>query len=191
MNKRVVFTSLLAVFCAANASAASILISANGTFTASTASTAFSGPSQPFAFSYVVDSNPVVSNVNAGQGFNAAFSNFTYSLNGANVAIAPLAIRFFNGATTGMFAICFVAACGPASSGLQFAGPQMYSGAESAPTILTGAFTSTTFVSYVGTALSSQTNVTVQAAAIPEPATVSLVATALLGIGLLRRYPKH
>jgi len=197
MKKSLVLTTLLAILCAVSPSAASILITGGGTFSASTPGTTFSGPSQPWAFSYIVDSNsPVVSNVSAGQGFDPAYSNFSYSLNGAPVAVTPVEIRFFNAATTGMFAICFVGSCGPTSSGLQFAGPQMYSGAESAPTILTGAFASTAFVVYVGTALSFQPIVTLQAATIPEatipePVTKSLMAAAFLWVGLLRLYRKH
>lgn len=50
-------------------------------------------------------------------------------------------------------------------------GPQMYTGLESAPTLLTGGFTvHTTFA--VGTTLYTQPNTTVQAAAVPEPSTL-------------------
>jgi hypothetical protein len=142
-----------------------------------------------------VDSNPVVSNVNLGGTFDAAFSNFSYFLNGSPVAITPVDIRFFSSSSPGkgMIDICFSATtCTPtAGGGFSFVGPQMYLGSESAPTILTGDFTSTTFDMFYGTNLFTQANVTVQAvASTPEPMTLPLVGAGLLGLGFLRRYRK-
>src|SRR4029453_9207405 len=102
----------------------------------------------------------------------------------------PVDIKFFDAASTGMFAICFSSACGQTANGLQFAGPQMYSGATSAPTILTGNFPSDIAVVFFGTTLYFQANVTVQAASAPEPMTLLLMGTGLLGLGFLRRYRK-
>jgi hypothetical protein len=89
-----------------------------------------------------------------------------------------------------MFAICFKSACGPNANGFQFAGPQMYSGTESAPTILSGDFASTTAVVFFGTALYFQPNVTVQTPSVPEPMTLLLMGAWLLGLRFLRRYQK-
>jgi hypothetical protein len=90
-----------------------------------------------------------------------------------------------------MFEICFVSTCTPgAGGGFSFVGPQMYSGAESAPTILTGSFPSTTFDVFLGTALYSQANVIVAAAGVPEPMTLSLMGAGLLGLGFIRHYRK-
>jgi len=190
MKKILVLTSLLAVRFTTSASASPISISGAGTFSASTPSSTFTGPSQPWSFSFLVDSNPVVSNVNSSS-FDPAFSNFSYVLNGSPVAITPGEIKFFDAAVTGMFAICFSSACSQTANGLQFAGPQMYSGATSAPTILPGGFTSTIFVAFFGTTLYPQANVTVQAvASAPEPMTLSLMGAGLLGLGFLRRYRK-
>src|SRR5262249_21159713 len=154
----------LAILFAASAAAGTILISSGGTFNnPSTPSSAFSGPNEPWNFSFLVDSNPVVSNVTLGgfAGFDAAFSNFSYLLNGSPVAITPTFIHFTSAANQGMFEICFIPACNPTTGGgFSFVGPQMYSGSESAPTILTGNFTSTTFVVFFGRALYPQANVT-------------------------------
>ena len=117
MKRILVLTSLLAVRFATSASASPISISGGGTFSASTASSPFTGPSQPWNFAFLVDSNPVVSNVNSGS-FDAAFSNFSYVLNGSPVAITPVEIKFFDAAVTGMFAICFSSACGQTANGL-------------------------------------------------------------------------
>ena len=193
MKRRIlVLTSLLAVF-AASASATPISIISGGTFSASTPSSSFSGPSQPWSFAFVADSNPVVSNVGLGQGFDATFSNFSYDLNGSPVAITPANIRFFsNPPNQGMLLICFsTTTCDQTTGGgLSFVGPQMYSGSESAPTILTGDLTSTRFVVFFGRALYDQANGIVQAANVPEPMTLSLMGAGLLGLGFLRRYRK-
>ena len=191
MQRMLVLTSLLAILFAASAAGGTISIGGSGTFSASTPSSAFSGPNQPWNFSFLVNSNPVVSNVTLGSGFDAAFSNFSYLLNGSPLAITPTFVRFTSSTNQGMFEICFIPACDPASGGgFSFVGPQMYSGSESAPTILTGGFTSTTFVVFFGRALFPQTNVTVQAANVPEPMTLSLMGAGLLGLGFLRRYRK-
>ena len=187
MQRTLLLVILLATLFVAGASAAPILISGNGTFSASTPTRPFSGASETWAFSFLVDSDPVVSNVTLGQDFDVAFSNFSYDLNGSPVAITPAEIRFISNAGEGMFLICFPSACGPTSGGLALAGPQMYSGLESAPTILTGNFTSTAFDVFTGTVLYTQPNVTVQAlASAPEPMTLPLMGAGLLGLGFLR-----
>ena len=191
MRRLLALTSLLAIASAASAAGSTISVSGSGTFSASTPSSAFSGPSQAWNFSFLVNSNPAVSNVGAGSGFDAAFSNFSYHLNGSPVAITPTFIHFTSSAVQGMFEICFVSTCTPASGGgFSFAGQQMYSGAESSPTILAGSFTSTIFDVFLGTALYPQANVTVPAAGVPEPMTLSLMGAGLLGLGVLRRYRK-
>jgi len=184
-------TSLLAMAFAASAAGSTISISGSGTFSAVTPNSLFSGPGQPWSFSFLVNSNPAVSNVGAGSGFDAAFSNFSYLRNGSPVAITPTFIHFTSSAVQGMFEICFVSTCSPASGGgFSFVGPQMYSGAESAPTILTGSFPSTSFAVFLGTTLYSQANVIVAAAGVPEPVTLSLMGAGLLGLGFIRHYRK-
>lgn len=186
MRRILVWASLFAMLFAAGASASPISISGSGTFSSTTLSRPFSGPSETWAFSFIVDSNPAVSNVTSGT-FDVAFSSFSYDLGGSPVAITPAAIQFLIAAGEGMFEICFPAACGPTSGGFSFAGPQMYSGSTSAPTILTGDFTSTTFDMFYGTLLYTQPNVTVQAVAgVPEPMTLPLMGAGLLSLGFLR-----
>jgi hypothetical protein len=171
---------VLALSCfasiAAHADTTSYTIS--GTFTASTPSTAFSGPSEPWASSFQVDSNPIPTEFGNG-GFDLPFSNFSYSLNGLPVAIAPTFIRFFTASNGGGFGICFngttVANCTEGLGNVTF-GPQLYTGQNSAPTLSTGAFTF------------DQGNITVQANTIPEPSTLVMLATALMGLAWLRLY---
>src|ERR1700694_5989243 len=83
------------VLCWVPAHAATIVYTDSGTFTASTPTTPFSGPSEAWAFAFQADSNPVVSPLGAG-AFDFAFSNFSYTLDGSPVAITPIDITFFS-----------------------------------------------------------------------------------------------
>ena len=154
------------------AHAATILYSDSGTFSGSTPSTAFSAPNQTWAFSFQADSNPSIVEFGNG-GFDFAFSNFSYVLNGSPVAITPTAIRFFTAANGGGFFICFGALpCGNGvfPNGLGTGGPQLYSGPNSAPTLLSGPFTSLPFTVTVNSISYNQANTTLQAAATQHPA---------------------
>jgi hypothetical protein len=85
-----------------------------------------------------------------------------------------------------MFNICFISTCtgiANPTNGFGFFGPQVYSGSESAPTMLTGDFTSATsggglpgFRLWAGGTGVAQPNVTVSGVAAPEPSTMSLGA---------------
>lgn len=158
-----------------------IFYSDSGTFTASTPSTSFSGPSETWAFSFEADSNQTDLE-------SITFSDFTYSLDGSPDAITPTLITF--GAFGGGWQFCFTSPC---TSGLSTlgAGPQMYTGTTSAPTLIPGAFTSTEFVVYVDTTLLYvQPNTTLTATATPEPSTLFPLAAgilALVGRHLYRR----
>jgi hypothetical protein len=176
-------------FLALLACAGTISYSDSGTFSAATPSTAFSGPSQAWAFSFQADSNPVVLDFGNG-GFDFAFSNFSYSLNGSAIAITPTAIRFFTAANGGGFFICFGAQpCGsgvfPNGLGTGFGAPQLYSGPNSAPTLLSGSFT-LPFAVNVNSVSYGQGNTILQAAPTPEPATLLTFAVGLLALGSRR-----
>jgi hypothetical protein len=120
------------------------------------------------------------------------FSNFSYTLNGSPVAVTPTSLSFFNAAFGGGLAFCFVNSPNPctALSLNDTGGPQMYTGLESAPTMLTGGFTvHTTFA--VGTTLYTQPDTTVQAAAVPEPSTLLTLAAGLLALVGRRVYSRR
>ncbi len=179
---------ILALFWAP-AHAATISYSDSGTFSASTPSSAFSGPSATWAFAFQADSNPTVLEFGNG-GLNFAFSSFSYFLAGSPVAIMPSFIRFFSGTNGGGFEICFngatVASCTDGLATATFGWPQMYTGATSAPTLLTGAFT-TDFAALVGSNAYDQPNTTVRAV-VPEPSTLLTLAVGLLALGGRRLY---
>lgn len=164
-----------------------ISYSDSGTFSASTPSDAlgFSGPSETWAFHFEADSNPTILESGNG-GVNFAFSDFSYSLDGPPVAVAPTFIRFFSGGNGGGFEICFNGAFGqPCSDGLGTYGPQMYSGMTSAPTLSTGAFTSNEFGVIVdGTTYDEPNNTAV---ATPEPSTLLTLALGLSALCAARR----
>lgn len=167
------------------AHAATISYTDSGTFTTSTPTTAFSGPGEPWTFAFQANTNPAVSDVNPGV-FDFAFSDFSYTLDGLPVAITPTFIRFFSGTIGGGWLMCFngTTTCteGFSTGG---AGPQMYTGDTSAPTLIPGVFTSDAFDVFVNTtALFSQPNTTVVAtASVPEPSTLLTLAAGLLVLG--------
>ncbi|HLM99838.1 MAG TPA: hypothetical protein VK335_11175 [Bryobacteraceae bacterium] len=173
----------LAVFAfwVLSAHASTISYSDSGTFTSSTPSSAFTAPSETWAFAFQADTSPTLLESDPS-GFNLAFSDFTYSLDGSPIAITPTLIRFWSATAGGGWMICFDGTS-PCTDGFSTggAGPQMYSGTTSAPTLLPGAFTSDEFAVFESTTLLYvQPNTTVQAAAIPEPSTLVTLAAALL-----------
>jgi len=100
------------------------------------------------------------------------------------MAVTPTSITFFNGAGGGGLAICFVnmpAPCTEFSFSNAGTGPQMYTGSESAPTMLAGPFTLTTYY-VVGTNLYLQPNTTIQ---VGTPSVPALSPAALAALALL------
>jgi len=182
MKSKVKLLVPVLALCWAPAHAGTISYSDSGTFSASTPSSAFSGPSETWAFAFQADSNPAVSDVGMG-GLDFAFSSFSYSLGGAPVAITPTFIRFFSGTNDGGFAICFdgttFATC---SEGLATDGPQMYTGTTSAPTLVPGTFVQDGLSVIVDSTTFSEPNTTLQAT-VPEPSTLLTLAAGLLALG--------
>jgi len=184
--------SMAVLLSAASLCASTITISASGEFSAGTATSAISGPDETWAFSFVVDSMPAVSNVNPGNYFDVDFSDFEYSLDGSPVAITPEDIRFFSASQYGGFSICFTVACSffnnPTEGFTFIEFPQMYTGSESAPTMETGEFGP--HVLYVF-ANSNQVYLTafqnVLAVATPEPSTLPTLGAGIL-LGLAGRH---
>jgi hypothetical protein len=185
---------LLAVFvpCCVPAHASTILYTDSGTFTASTPSDSFgfSGPSETWAFSFEADTQPTVSNFGMG-GFDFAFSDFSYSLDGSPVSITPTFIRFFSAPNGGGFEVCFngttVASCTDGLGTLIFPGsPQMYTGDTSAPELIPGAFTTAAFGVAVSSNGYTESNTTVLATETPEPSMLLPLAAGLLALGVRR-----
>src|SRR5579864_4065510 len=163
------------VLCSMAAHAATISYTDSGTFSASTPTTPFSGPSEAWAFSFQANTNPTVLESDAGS-VDFTFSNFSYSLDNSPVAIVPTFIRFGSSTLGGGWLMCLNGTPTNCLAGLSTlgAGPQMYTGTTSAPTLIPGAFTSTIFDVFLNhTLLFTQPNTTLNAAAaIPEPSTL-------------------
>jgi PEP-CTERM motif len=191
-------TRLLGVLCVLAvcwlpAHAGLIAYSEGGTFAASTPSSLYSAPGETWAFSFLANSNPVVISYGNG-GFDFAFSHFSYWLNGSPVAITPSAIRFFTAANGGGYFICLgPLPCGNGvfPNGLGTGGftPQLYSGPNSAPTLLTGTFNFAYGVGVVVNSVGADAgSYSMVASPVPEPSTFISLSAGLLALGGSRRH---
>ncbi len=178
--------SLTCLIFAASMSAGTITYSDSGTFSAATPTSTYSAPNETWSLSYSGDTNPVVFGIQPGNYFSADFTGLAYSLNGSALAITPSNIEFFSSGDAGMFNLCMIStAC---DSGFYFQGPQMYTGSESAPTMVGGSFTSTSLAINTGTGYVTQPNTTVQgvASGVPEPSTFLTFFVGLLAVAGIR-----
>ena len=135
-----------------------------------------------------MSSNPTVTS-SSGSWFDFSPTNFVYTLNGSTVGVGTVDVRFYNAGDGGSFAFCYFGVACTASpiNDIVTYGQQYYTGSESAPTIVSGAFFYTGPVTLdVSNAITFQPNGTITIAATPEPSTflLTFAGTALL---VLRR----
>jgi hypothetical protein len=169
-------------------------------FSSGAPTTTFSAPSTAWFFSFNVSSGPLVGGNPDSNGFDVAFTNFTYQLGAANVVTTPARIRFFCQSITcpfGLFNVDILATAMPDDNpitGFEFSGAQAFSGSTSSPTILTGAYSTTAptnFFSGDSTTVKdffsgAAINITAPTGT-PEPATFAMVAAACGLLAWMRR----
>lgn len=166
----------LAVPCA---SASTFLVTAGGTFSYSTPSSAVTTPNGTWTMSFDVQDGPQTTYVD-GNAFDPAFSNFEYTLNGSPVPATPPRIVFMNLSNFGLFTTVLDGAT------FELAGPQLYTGLEADPTILTGSFPQTLLFSEVFEDGNYYQFVSASPVVInevtPEPSALLLCGTGLLSL---------
>jgi hypothetical protein len=99
---------LLLILCAlaVSATGTTLYVQASGEFTSGVTADDMAVPGDTWLLSFDVDSNPVAGNPDS-LGFDAPFSNFTYTVGGSPVSVTPGEIRFFTSDNGGLFTIYF------------------------------------------------------------------------------------
>jgi hypothetical protein len=189
--------TLLATLAPA-AHAASYNVSFSGVFDATAPTTAFSSPGASWSVSFDIDSNPVPmaglpDGVLAGRHTTVPFTHFSYQLNGAASASAQY-LTLYSTANEGGLSVFFsdVFLSDPIEyEALELFGPQIYSGPESSPSILTGAFPTFRADGRDSVQLASGGALYAQGASViaivPEPGTGLMLLTGALALGAVAR----
>lgn len=172
---RLAFYSLL---LATSCSASTLLVTTAGTFDDLPPGTTLP-LGAAWTLSFTLSSNPAVSGVNPGDSFDPVFSNAVFTENGAAVSsIEQEFLTFRTSGDLGGFVFClYSSAC---IDGFEFIMPQLYSGPESNPTILTGVFGPTRLNVIDNASVFQQFDFQpVTISALPEPSTLALTLLAL------------
>lgn len=136
----------------------------------------------PFEFaSFQIDATPTVDPVNVAAGAAFALANVAGIFqSGQTIRTTPQTITFYNASLRGGLIV------GADATFLAYDGPQLYTGPEAAPTLRTGNFTLSNLNS------GSQVRLTItQVAAVPEPASWTMMLTGFGLVGGMMRYRRR
>jgi hypothetical protein len=181
--------------------AALVRVTASGTYTDTTAVSAFSAPGAAWSFSFTVDENPspIAAYTESGFFTTVPFGDFEFLLGGVATP-AALYVAFYNAGNSGGLDVSFTDISDPAApfNALSFYGPQMYSGDEFAPTMLPGVYVptggggGTGFDVFVDNVLYAQPTANVVITRIPLPGTAVLALLAMVALaGATRQTARH
>jgi hypothetical protein len=127
-----------------------------------------SGPLGSASFNLL--QNPTVTSFSAGNDFIVSVNNGSVNLLGYNFSAPPFSLEFSNTSAGGGFGLVV-----PILGDLQLKGGLMFNGSDSAPTLYTGTF------------LLDNGLVKVTVTSTPEPSTLLLLSSALVGLGFFRK----
>lgn len=172
---------------AAVGSATPLLVQLSGTWGATAPVSTWSAPNESWSWSFTIDSNPTPTFYVTGVEFVAPITSFTYVLNGSAVATQPSSVLWITGGLGGMFEVGF-------SGNAMFAlsDVQAYTGPESAPTIIPGAYVlnssqSQAEVGEYDQLISGTVTITPEDLNAPEPAALALALMGAAALAGLRR----
>jgi hypothetical protein len=181
--------------------AGTLTVASAGIFSNGVPVSTWSAPSTSWSFNFNISDTPVVSNANS-VGFDVPFSNFSYFVGGAQIAVTPGRIRFFTGNAGGLLTVNLVDGGTPdgiPDTGFVYSGDQAFIGSTSSPTVSAGTYTAKNGVFYVsggqpsddltGTLVNiNLTGSTVPA--VPEPGSLALMAGGYALFWSMRRASK-
>ena len=175
---------LLLILCAlaVSATGTTLYVQASGEFTSGVTADDMAVPGDTWLLSFDVDSNPVAGNPDS-LGFDAPFSNFTYTVGGSPVSVTPGEIRFFTSDNGGLFTIYF----GPETGfdngqpipEFSFSGDVVFTGTTTNPTINPNSYTVTDVIysdasNYDDEGATATVTITAATETTPEPSTLLL-----------------
>ncbi len=171
--------SVLTFSLCALASADSLTITADGTFSATDTADALVVPGDPFTLSFEVQTNPVIpSSDYTTVSFDVPITDFQYTVGGNPVSATPTDITFYTEPDGGGFEVDF------SGAEFLFGGDQLFTGPTSSPVFTEGTLNSTSwlFLDNSNVDSGSTTRFTIT----PEPSFLPILLCGGLAIAAVR-----